>query len=117
MAPPAPRAATRIWYRMALLYFVAGTGLGVFMGVSQERGFLWHDISESDTAAPPGYEFSMEGPLRPDLLNPGLQGWLGVSELVSLVFGWVGRLKYGDGLDPDEVPAALIESGFMDRLE
>jgi hypothetical protein len=34
---PAPRAATRIWYRLALLYFVAGTGLGVFMGMSQDH--------------------------------------------------------------------------------
>jgi hypothetical protein len=34
---PAPRAATRIWYLLALLYFVAGTGLGVFMGVSQDH--------------------------------------------------------------------------------
>ena len=34
---PAPRAATRIWYLLALLYFVAGTGLGVYMGVSQDH--------------------------------------------------------------------------------
>lgn len=34
---PAPGASTRIWYRLALLYFVAGTGLGVFMGVSQDH--------------------------------------------------------------------------------
>lgn len=30
-------ASTRIWYRLALLYFVAGTGLGVYMGVSQDH--------------------------------------------------------------------------------
>jgi hypothetical protein len=29
--------STRIWYRLALLYFVAGTGLGVFMGMSQDH--------------------------------------------------------------------------------
>jgi hypothetical protein len=34
---PASVTSTRIWYRLALLYFVAGTGLGVFMGVSQDH--------------------------------------------------------------------------------
>jgi hypothetical protein len=34
---PAPGASTRNWYRLALLYFVAGTGLGVFMGMSQDH--------------------------------------------------------------------------------
>jgi hypothetical protein len=36
-AIPATSASTRIWYRLALLYFVVGTGLGVFMGVSQDH--------------------------------------------------------------------------------
>ena len=36
-AVPATGASTRIWYRLALVYFVAGTGLGVFMGVSQDH--------------------------------------------------------------------------------
>jgi hypothetical protein len=37
---PATAASTRIWFRLALLYFVAGTGLGVFMGVSQDHAMF-----------------------------------------------------------------------------
>ena len=36
-ARSATAASTRIWYRLALLYFVTGTGLGVYMGVSQDH--------------------------------------------------------------------------------
>jgi uncharacterized membrane protein YtjA (UPF0391 family) len=33
----APGSPTRIWYRLALLYFVIGTGLGVYMGMSEDH--------------------------------------------------------------------------------
>ncbi len=33
----APGAPIRIWYRLAILYFVVATGLGVYMGVSQDH--------------------------------------------------------------------------------
>ncbi|MGH8799539.1 MAG: hypothetical protein ACREX7_04785 [Casimicrobiaceae bacterium] len=28
---------TRVWYRLAILYFVVATGLGVYMGVSEDH--------------------------------------------------------------------------------
>lgn len=33
----APGTPIRIWYRLAILYFVVATGLGVYMGVSQDH--------------------------------------------------------------------------------
>lgn len=35
-AAPESGVARRIWYRLALLYFVAGTGLGIYMGMSED---------------------------------------------------------------------------------
>jgi len=87
-----------------------------FLLLSQDVGYLWKDVKQTDLDAPPTYEFPMDKVVTRYLKEDSEQR-LYESILELLVFQWLNDLATNPGNVSEEPEKTLALSGFSQSIK
>jgi len=87
-----------------------------FLLLSQDVGYLWKDVKQTDLDAPPTFEFPMDKVVTRYLKEDSKQRLYG-SILELLVFQWLNDLATNSGNESEEPEKTLALSGFSQSVK